>query len=90
MTPPRDIMRSTLALLLVVAFLATGLALFRWAVPDGNRDLLTYMMGQLSGMVTTALAFYFATTKSSAEKNRVIAEAVKDTPLDLTGSEIDR
>ena len=73
---PKDAMRATLAIVLVFAFLAAGLALFRWAVPEGNRDLLTYMLGQLSGMVTTALAFYFATSKSSADKNDILGEAV--------------
>lgn len=75
---PYNVMQAVLALLLVLAFLAAGLALFRWVVPSDNRELLTYMLGQLSGMVTTALAFYYATTKSSADKNRVIADAALD------------
>lgn len=93
LTRPRDAMRATLAIVLVLAFLAAGLALFRWAVPEGNRDLLTYMLGQLSGMVTTALAFYFATTKSSADKNEVLAEAVggsRDGAFSLKGFEEDK
>lgn len=67
-----DPMRHALALLLVLAFQIALAALFRFQVPDSNRDMVTYMLGQLSGMVTTALAFYFATTKSSQEKNEVI------------------
>lgn len=79
MKPQRhDAMQAALALLLVIAFLLAGLALFRWAVPADNRELLTYMLGQLSGMVTTALAFYFATTKSSSDKNRALADAVQN------------
>lgn len=79
MKPQRhDAMQAALALLLVIAFLLAGLALFRWAVPSDNRELLTYMLGQLSGMVTTALAFYFATTKSSSDKNRALADAVQN------------
>ena len=69
----RDIMRGTLAILLMTAFCGAMLALFFNEVPPSNKETLTYAMGQLSGMVTTALAFYFATSKSSADKNDVIA-----------------
>jgi hypothetical protein len=66
-------MRAVLAIALLVAFFAAGALLFRAQVPAGNRDMVIYMLGQLSGMVTTALAFYFATSKSSSDKNQVIA-----------------
>jgi len=57
-------MRSFLALILVIAFgVATG-SLFWIVVPETNKDLVTYMLGQLSGMVTTSLAYYFVSSKS--------------------------
>jgi hypothetical protein len=69
-----DWMRGLLALLLLASFqLALG-ALFRFEVPQSNRDMVIYMLGQLSGMVTTALAFYFATSKSSVDKTKTIDE----------------
>lgn len=66
-------MRAVLAFILVFAFGGALFALYRDAVPTENRDTLTYMLGQLSGMVTTGLAFYFSTTQSSVDKNHVIA-----------------
>lgn len=52
-------MRNLLAFLLVGAFvLMIGALLFK-AVPEGNADIITYMLGQLSGMALTALGFYF-------------------------------
>lgn len=69
-----DYMRGALAIVLLMSFQLALAALFRWQVPETNRDMVIYMLGQLSGMVTTALAFYFATTKSSHEKDKVIAE----------------
>lgn len=71
-----DIMRATLALLLLLSFQAALGALFKFQVPQTNRDMVIYMLGQLSGMVTTALAFYFATSKSSHDKNALIADAM--------------
>lgn len=67
-----DLMRSTLALLLLLSFQFALAALFKWRVPVENRDMVIYMLGQLSGMVTTAIAFYFATSKSSVDKQAVI------------------
>lgn len=68
----RDMMRATVSLILLTAYNAVLGALFKWQVPQGNKEIIVYMIGQLSGMVTTALAFYFATTKSSADKNKLI------------------
>lgn len=73
MTIKPDWMRGLLAIVLLLSFQACLAALFNFEVPETNRDMVIYMLGQLSGMVTTALAFYFATSKSSADKNAVIA-----------------
>lgn len=66
-------MRGTLALILLALFSATMVALFKYALPDGNREILTYMAGQMSGMAGTALAYYFSTTQSSHEKTAMLA-----------------
>lgn len=66
-------MRGSLAIILVIAFQIAMWALFWHPIPESNEQLLTYMLGQLSGMVTTALAFYFATTKNSEEKTHMLA-----------------
>lgn len=73
-----DWMRSTLALCLLFSFQFALGALFKWRVPTENRDMVIYMLGQLSGMVTTAIAFYFATSKSSADKNAMIASMASE------------
>jgi hypothetical protein len=72
MTIKPDWMRGLLAIVLLLSFQACLAALFNFEVPETNRDMVIYMLGQLSGMVTTALAFYFATSKSSADKTAVI------------------
>lgn len=74
-----DRMRGLLAIVLLLSFQACLAALFNFQVPETNRDMVIYMLGQLSGMVTTALAFYFATSKSSSDKN-VLLNNMADTP----------
>ena len=54
-----DLQRMSLAIFLVTAFVACIMILFFKLVPAENKDLITYMIGQLSGMATMALGFYF-------------------------------
>ena len=54
-----EVMRNLLAFLLVGAFIAT-LPLFVFkSIAAENKEIIVYMVGQLSGMATTALGFYF-------------------------------
>lgn len=68
------LMRGFLAFMLVMAFCTVLAALFLTQVPPDNRETLTYALGQLSGMVTTALAFYFATSQGSVDKQHLLAK----------------
>ncbi|WP_156313573.1 hypothetical protein [Erythrobacter sp. SG61-1L] len=70
---PRDMMRAVLVLLLVGAFELALFWLFQWPIPKGNRDLVTYMLGQLSGLALAAVTFYFGTSQSSREKSDAMA-----------------
>lgn len=76
-------MRGALAWALLSGFLIAGWQLLHHNVPDPNRDMVIYMLGQLSGMVGAALAYYFNTSKSSAEKNDVISNLSKGNAHDL-------
>src|SRR6478736_6786630 len=54
-----EFMRNLLAFLLVGAFISVLPVLTFVIIPDGNKEVITYMVGQLSGMATTVLGFYF-------------------------------
>lgn len=85
-------MRNVLSFLLVGAFISV-LPVFTFRiVPTGNKDILTYMVGQLSGMATMALGFYFtnkvgqdALDAQRTENTGKMAEAVT-TALKTTGA----
>jgi hypothetical protein len=54
-----EFMRNLLAFMLIGAFI-TVLPVLVWKViPPANEQVITYMLGQLSGMATMALGFYF-------------------------------
>jgi len=60
--------------------------LFLRDVPVANRDIVVYMVGQLSGAFTTTIAFWFGTTRESSRKTELLAktDAVKEPVSDST------
>lgn len=54
-----EAMRNVLAFMLVGVFVGAIPVLMWKAIPTANEQLITYMMGQLSGMALMALGFYF-------------------------------
>lgn len=70
-------MRNLLSFLLVGAFI-TCLPVFCYkTIPAGNKDIITYMVGQLSGMALVAIGFYFS--------NKVGQDALDNKRADNTG-----
>jgi hypothetical protein len=59
----------------VGAFTATLILLLKFDVPNTNRDIVVYMIGQLSGGFTSALAFWLGTTKESGRKTELLAQS---------------
>lgn len=59
----------------VGAFTATLILLLKYDVPVTNRDIVVYMIGQLSGGFTSALAFWLGTTRESGRKTELLAQS---------------
>lgn len=57
------------------AFTVTLILLLKFDVPTTNRDIVVYMIGQLSGGFTSALAFWLGTTRDSGDKTRLLAQS---------------
>lgn len=51
--------RYVLAFFLVAAFVSALPFFIFKNIPEQNKDIITYMVGQLSGMAATAIGFYF-------------------------------
>ncbi len=66
-------MPALLTCFVVGAFCAMLVLLLRFDVPLTNRDIIVYMIGQLSGGFTAALAFWFGTTRQSEDKTKLLA-----------------
>lgn len=51
--------RNRIAIFLVGSFVGALITFTFVGIPADNKDIITYMVGQLSGMATMALGFYF-------------------------------
>ena len=47
-------------------------ALFIWAIPGENKDIVVYMAGQVSGILTLLVTYWVGSTRASANKNSLI------------------
>lgn len=74
-------MRNLLAFLLVGAFVGMIPVFVFVTIPSTNEQIITYMLGQLSGMAITVLGFYFI--------NKVGQDALDATRADNTGKMAD-
>lgn len=70
-----SVVPALLTCFVVGAFTATLVLLLKFDVPTTNRDIIVYMIGQLSGGFTSALAFWLGTTKESGRKTELLAQA---------------
>lgn len=62
-----DRTRNALAFFLIGSFVGAVIALTFFEIPKANNQLLTYMLGQLSGMALLVLGYYF--TKGAGQDN---------------------
>lgn len=74
--------RAALAAVLVAGFLiAIGLLFWR-GIPENNRELMSYMLGQLSGFVAAIVVFNFGSTQGSEDKTDMLVSRPDGTPAD--------
>lgn len=67
-----EFFRNALAVFIVTAF-TSSLPLLIWkTIPEANEQIITYIIGQISGMATTVLSAYFvnSTTANALDTKR--------------------
>ena len=68
----KELMRGTLALILITAFMVALSWLFEQPIPVDNTDLVTFMLGQLSVLAAQGVNYYLGTSKSSTDKTEAM------------------
>lgn len=61
-----------LAMLATLVFLALVVIVFFYPVPDSNRDLANFLLGQFAAIVTMVYSYFFGSSKGSADKNSML------------------
>ncbi len=85
----KELVRNVLAAWVAGSFIGSLAALYIFPIPPANKDLIVFMLGQLSGFMGAVMAFNFGTTKGSVEKTQMLADRGVP-PLDLTVEETPR
>lgn len=62
---------SALTMLLLTMYGAAFGALLFWSIPDANKDMVNFMLGQLSGMLSGCVVYWVGSTRASANKDLV-------------------
>jgi hypothetical protein len=63
-------MPSVITLILAIMVMALGVALVFTVIPGENKDMAVYLLGQITGTFTTAVAYWIGTSRSSHEKDK--------------------
>lgn len=62
-------MPSALTILMVAMYGVAFGALLFWSIPDANKDMVNFMLGQLSGMLSGCVAYWVSSTRASQNKD---------------------
>lgn len=62
-------MPSVITMLMCAMFGCIVGALFIWAIPGENKDIVVYMAGQVSGILTSCVTYWVGSTRASANKD---------------------
>ena len=65
-------MPSAITMVMCAMFGAIVGALFIWAVPGDNKDIVVYITGQVSGILTSCVTYWVGSTRASANKDSLI------------------
>lgn len=65
-------MPSAITMVMCAMFGAIVCALFIWAIPGENKDIVVYMAGQVSGILTSCVTYWVGSTRASANKDSLI------------------
>lgn len=67
-------MPSAITMALTLMTVAVGIGLMGFEVPTANREMAVYLLGQITGLFTSAVSYWIGTSRSSANKDAALVE----------------
>ncbi len=80
--------RNVLAGFIAGSFGGALAALYLAPIPTANKDLIVFMLGQLSGFMGAVMAFNFGTSKGSVDKSDMLHKALTAAPTGRPGDPV--
>ncbi len=72
-----DWMKTIVGLVFLLVFSFTVVYVLKKPVPEGNKEIVHFMMGEISGVALTIASYYFGSSKGSQEKTEIIKDQHK-------------
>lgn len=72
-------MPERLTLMLAVMVVALTVALMSWSVPDGSKEVVFYLVGQIVTAFLAAVTYWLGSSRGSAEKQKKLEQLTGDT-----------
>jgi hypothetical protein len=69
-----DWMKTFVGLVLITVFSFTVVYIMKYEIPEGNREIAHFMLGEVSGVALTIASFYYGSSKGSHDKTQIIKE----------------
>lgn len=74
-----DLMKTAVGVSFVGIFGFTVVYVLTKAVPDANKEIAHFMMGEVAGCALTIAAYYYGSSKGSQEKSTTIQKQIEKT-----------
>lgn len=75
----RNIIQFLVTFCILCGFFAAFYYLTAYAMPDKNENMITFMLGQISGLASIVVNYWFGSTNSSKKKDEILASAMAGT-----------
>lgn len=62
-------LRDVFGLIITLAFAGVVLALFAFVIPEENKDIVNFMLGQLSALAGSVIGFHYTKSKDDDAKS---------------------
>lgn len=69
-----DWMKTIVGMAFVSIFIFSVVYILTRSIPDTNREIAHFMVGEVSGVALTISAYYFGSSKGSQEKTEIIKQ----------------
>lgn len=72
-----DWMKTIVGITFITVFSFTVIYVLKYAVPESNKEIVHFMMGEISGVALSIATYYFGSSKGSQEKTEIIKDQHK-------------